>query len=191
MGTFMVAAAITKGDLILEGADLGLLPGVLSVLHNSGATIEDLGGNRVRVYATERPRPFQFHTEPFPGFPTDLQAQFMALATLADGESSITETIWENRFMHVAELARMGADIEIQGHNAWIKGRPFLTGAPVMATDLRASVGLVLAGLAAEGETTVRRIYHLDRGYEQIEERLKKCGALIKRLTSEPREDEV
>ena len=191
MGTFMVAAAMTKGDLVLEGASLDLLPGVLSVLRNSGATIEDLGDNRVRVFSTTRPRPFELQTEPFPGFPTDLQAQFMALATLAEGDSSITETIWENRFMHVAELVRMGADIKIQGHTAWVKGRPHLTGAPVMATDLRASVGLVLAGLAAEGETTVRRIYHLDRGYEQIEERLKKCGARINRLTSEPQESEL
>ncbi len=191
MGTFMVAAAMTKGDLVLEGASLDLLPGVLSVLRNSGATIEDLGDNRVRVFSTTRPRPFELQTEPFPGFPTDLQAQFMALATLAEGGSSITETIWENRFMHVAELVRMGADIKIQGHTAWVKGRPHLTGAPVMATDLRASVGLVLAGLAAEGETTVRRIYHLDRGYEQIEERLKKCGARINRLTSEPQESEL
>jgi UDP-N-acetylglucosamine 1-carboxyvinyltransferase len=123
-------------------------------------------------------------TEPFPGFPTDLQAQFMALMTVADGAAMITETIFENRFMHVPELARMGANINVHGASAMVRGVPRLNGAPVMATDLRASVSLVLAGLAAEGETIVNRVYHLDRGYERLEEKLAACGADVERLKS-------
>jgi UDP-N-acetylglucosamine 1-carboxyvinyltransferase len=123
-------------------------------------------------------------TQPYPGFPTDLQAQFMALMTVADGAAMITETIFENRFMHVPELARMGANINVHGASAMVRGVPRLNGAPVMATDLRASVSLVLAGLAAEGETIVNRVYHLDRGYERLEEKLAACGADVERLKS-------
>lgn len=182
IGTYMIAAAITKGDIILEGTDLTLLPGVCEILQQSGVNIQNFG-HSVRVWASDRCAPFHIRTDPFPGFPTDLQAQFMALSTLASGESSIIETIWENRFMHVCELMRMGADINMNGNCAVVRGQRMLTGAPVMATDLRASVGLVLAALAAEGETLVNRIYHIDRGYENIEHRLASCGAQIKRVS--------
>lgn len=182
MGTYMIAAALTQGDMILEGGDLSLLPHVVECLTYAGASILDLGSGRVRVYAHHRPQAFHISTAPFPGFPTDLQAQFMTLAALAQGESTIVENIWENRFMHVAELSRMGANIRLDGHTAHIQGRADLTGAHVMATDLRASVGLVLAGLVAQGETTVHRIYHLDRGYEDLERKLQNCGAIIHRM---------
>ncbi|MEO0992632.1 MAG: UDP-N-acetylglucosamine 1-carboxyvinyltransferase, partial [Pseudomonadota bacterium] len=142
---------------------------------NAGLTVSRNGGGI---------RPLEIETAPFPGFPTDLQAQMMALLTLADGESRIDERIFENRYMHVPELARMGADIDIHGGVATIRGVPGLRGAPVMATDLRASVSLILAGLAAEGETVVSRVYHLDRGYERLEEKLSRCGARIERLES-------
>ena len=184
MGTYMVAAALTRGDIIIEGGDLSLLPNVVECLEQSGAIITDLGHSRIRIQATDRSRPFHISTEPFPGFPTDLQAQFMTLAALADGQSTIIENIWENRFMHVAELARMGASITLDHHCATIQGKPHLTGAHVMATDLRASVGLVLAGLVAQGETTIHRIYHLDRGYEVLERKLQNCGAIIHRVGS-------
>jgi len=182
MGTYMIAAAITKGDLIIEGGDLSLLPHVVECLRYAGVQITDLGNSRIRVCAQNRPNAFHISTAPFPGFPTDLQAQFMALATLAQGESLIVENIWENRFMHVAELARMGASIRLDNNSAIIQGQAHLTGAHVMATDLRASVGLVLAGLAAQGETTIHRIYHLDRGYEDLERKLQNCGAIIHRI---------
>jgi UDP-N-acetylglucosamine 1-carboxyvinyltransferase len=185
MGTYMVAAALTRGDLIIEGGDLSLLPHVVECLEQSGSTITELGHNRIRIQAHDRPRPFHLSTAPYPGFPTDLQAQFMTLAALADGESTIMENIWENRFMHVAELARMGASITLDHHCATIQGKPHLTGAHVMATDLRASVGLVLAALVAQGETTIHRIYHLDRGYEVLERKLQNCGAIIHRIGSQ------
>jgi UDP-N-acetylglucosamine 1-carboxyvinyltransferase len=182
MGTYMIAAAITQGDIILEGGSLSLLPQVVECLQEAGASIEDLGHRRIRIHAQGRPNPFHLITAPFPGFPTDLQAQFMTLATLADGESTIVENIWENRFMHVAELSRMGASIRLDKQCATIQGRPHLTGAHIMATDLRASGGLVLAGLVAQGETTIHRIYHLDRGYEDLERKLHHCGAIIHRV---------
>jgi UDP-N-acetylglucosamine 1-carboxyvinyltransferase len=183
MGTYMIAAALTQGDIILEGGELSLLPTAVDCLRSAGATIVDLGHRRIRIHAQGRPQPFHLSTEPFPGFPTDLQAQFMALATLADGESTIVENIWENRFMHVAELCRMGASIRLDKQCATIQGRPHLTAAHIMATDLRASGGLVLAGLVAKGETTIHRIYHLDRGYEELERKLHNCGAIIHRVS--------
>lgn len=186
MGTYIMAAAITAGDLVLEGCHMNLLPQVDTVLSHIGVTIQPRDANRIQVSARHPLRSFDIETAPFPGIPTDLQAQFMALATVAQGESRITETIWENRFMHVPELGRMGACIDLQGHQAIITGGSQLKGAQVMATDLRASVSLVLAGLAAEGETLIRRVYHLDRGYEQLEEKLSACGALIQRLAESP-----
>jgi UDP-N-acetylglucosamine 1-carboxyvinyltransferase len=189
MGTFMVAAAITQGDLVLSGGDLAALPTVVSVLAQSGALVQELDGGDIRVRMQGRPQPFSLVTQPYPGFPTDLQAQFMALAALADGTSSITETIYENRYMHVAELARMGAIIHMDGHHAHVHGQSQLAGAHVMATDLRASVSLVLAALAAQGETIIHRPYHLDRGYERLEQRLAACGAKIARIpTPTPQE---
>ena len=160
------------------------LPNVIACLEHSGAVITDLGHRRIRVCAHNRLQPFDLSTEPFPGFPTDLQAQFMALAALAHGQSTIVENIWDNRFMHVPELCRMGASITLDKNCATIQGVAHLTGAHVMATDLRASVGLVLAGLVAKGETTVHRIYHLDRGYEDLERKLQSCGAIIHRVQS-------
>jgi len=137
----------------------------------------------IYVNSARRLQPAELTTQPFPGFPTDLQAQLMALMTTAKGTSVIRETIFENRFMHVQELARLGADIQLHGDTATVKGVKGLTGAPVMATDLRASVSLVIAGLMAEGETMINRVYHLDRGFEQLEQKLSRCGAQIERLT--------
>jgi UDP-N-acetylglucosamine 1-carboxyvinyltransferase len=181
-GTFAMAAAITDGDLILEGAQREHIEALAGKLEEAGAEISEAPqGLRVRRQngALES---VDVTTEPYPGFPTDLQAQMMALMAIARGAALITETIFENRFMHVPELTRMGADVRIHGATAMVRGVKTLTGAPVMATDLRASVSLVLAGLAAEGETVVNRVYHLDRGYERIEERLAACGAEIERL---------
>ncbi|MDX8405756.1 MAG: UDP-N-acetylglucosamine 1-carboxyvinyltransferase, partial [Mariprofundus sp.] len=149
----------------------------------TGALVE-VGEGYIRCKAQGRLKPVNIHTQPHPGFPTDLQAQFMAMMTLADGSSVICETIFENRFMHVQELARMGVDIRLDGNTAVVQGREKLSGAPVMATDLRASASLVLAGLAAEGETTVSRVYHIDRGYERIEEKLSRLGARIERISA-------
>jgi UDP-N-acetylglucosamine 1-carboxyvinyltransferase len=151
-------------------------------LRQAGAEIAATPHGLVVARNGVRPRATDMRTEPFPGFPTDLQAQYMALMAIADGTSRIQETIFENRFMHVPELARMGAEVKVEGEIAYVTGVAKLTGAPVMATDLRASVSLVLAGLAAEGETVVNRVYHLDRGFERIEEKLKACGADIERL---------
>jgi UDP-N-acetylglucosamine 1-carboxyvinyltransferase len=177
-----MAAAITDGDLTLEGAQRDHMEALAGKLVEAGVEITDAPqGLRVRR-SNGALSGVDVATEPFPGFPTDLQAQMMALMACADGASLITETIFENRFMHVPELTRMGADIKIHGATAMVRGVERLTGAPVMATDLRASVSLVLAGLAAEGETVVNRVYHLDRGYERIEERLAACGAQIERL---------
>ncbi len=180
-GTYMVAAAITGGDLLLEGADPSALDAVIVKLRETGCSIET-GPGFIRVQGVERPESADLTTLPYPGFPTDLQAQFMALMCVAKGASVITETIFENRFMHVAELKRLGADIRIDGRSAVVKGVEALKGAPLMATDLRASASLVLAGLRAEGTTVVNRVYHLDRGYEAMEQKLAAVGARIERI---------
>jgi UDP-N-acetylglucosamine 1-carboxyvinyltransferase len=181
-GTFAIAAAITDGDLELIGARHEHLQAFIRRLSEAGVSVENVaGGLRVRR-GPEGLKGINVTTEPFPGFPTDLQAQFMALMCLASGASVMTETIFENRFMHVPELSRMGADITVHNSTATIRGVKKLKGAPVMATDLRASVSLALAGLAAEGETILNRLYHLDRGYERLEEKLGACGADIERL---------
>ncbi len=181
-GTYAIAAAISDGDVELDGADLETLGAVAQKLGEAGVLFEPIvDGVRVRR-ADGAIRGADVMTQPYPGFPTDLQAQFMALMSLAEGAAMVTETIFENRFMHVPELARMGADITVHGASALVRGVARLIGAPVMATDLRASVSLVLAGLAAEGETMVSRVYHLDRGYERIEEKLAACGADIERI---------
>ncbi len=183
-GTFACAVAATGGDVVLLGARKSLLETALSALEQTGTSIEETdGGVRVRRNGGGIAS-ISVETEPFPGFPTDLQAQLMALMTTAKGTSVIRETIFENRFMHVQELARLGADIHLQGDRASIRGVKALKGAPVMATDLRASVSLVIAGLIAEGETTVNRVYHLDRGFERLEEKLSGCGAVIERIAS-------
>ena len=179
-GTYACACAITGGSVRLTGARAEHLGAVARVLREAGVEIEDVaGGLAVRrlngLHGTDA------MTEPYPGFPTDMQAQFMALMAVADGAAMVTETIFENRFMHVPELNRMGARINVHGASAIVRGVPALSGAPVMATDLRASVSLVLAGLAARGETVVNRVYHLDRGYEAVERKLAACGAVIAR----------
>ena len=182
-GTYAMAVAMTGGDVVLEGARIELLQRAFDTLSESGAEISQTeDGVRVRRNGNGL-RAVDVTTEPFPGFPTDLQAQFMGLMTMASGQSRITETIFENRFMHVQELARLGARISLAGQTAIVDGVSRLKGAPVMATDLRASVSLVIAGLAAEGETTVSRIYHLDRGFERLEDKLGGCGAVVERLS--------
>ncbi|MEE2746741.1 MAG: UDP-N-acetylglucosamine 1-carboxyvinyltransferase [Pseudomonadota bacterium] len=182
IGTYAVAAAITGGNIFLKSAQLKYLSAVAELLRQAGADIsEETGGVRVQA-DRERVRGTDVITEPYPGFPTDMQAQIMALLVLADGASMITESIFENRFMHVPELCRMGADINVHGSSAIIRGVRELSGAQLMATDLRASVSLILAGLAAKGETTINRVYHLDRGYERLEEKLAGCGAKIERF---------
>lgn len=181
-GTFAMAAAMTGGDVLLRGARPEHLEAALAVLGRTGVElVEEANGLRVRRNGNGI-LPVDVETEPFPGFPTDLQAQFMALMTMSSGTSHIRETIFENRYMHVAELARFGADISVDGQMATIRGRAQLKGAQVMATDLRASVSLVIAGLAAKGETIVNRIYHLDRGFERLEDKLSRCGAEIERV---------
>jgi UDP-N-acetylglucosamine 1-carboxyvinyltransferase len=181
-GTYAVAAAITRGDIELVGARRDLMESVIKVLTECGVTVQDTRRG-VRINADgAKIAGVDIMTEPFPGFPTDMQAQLMALMATAEGASMITETIFENRFMHVPELSRMGARVNVHGASAIVRGVPKLSGAPVMATDLRASVSLVLAGLAAEGETLVHRVYHLDRGYERVEEKLAACGAVIERI---------
>jgi UDP-N-acetylglucosamine 1-carboxyvinyltransferase len=185
-GTYAMAVAMTGGEVTLTNTSGDLLRAALDVLAATGTTIEEIdGGLRVARDPADPIRPVDVVTEPYPGFPTDLQAQFMALMTRAAGSSRITETIFENRFMHVAELARLGAHIAIDGRTATVTGVPRLVGAPVMATDLRASVSLVIAGLVAEGETIVSRVYHLDRGFERLEEKLSRCGAVIERISGE------
>ncbi len=181
-GTYLVAAAVTGGKVKLKDTDPTLLDAVISKLEDAGAEIEtgedwislDMKGKRAKA--------IDVRTAPYPAFPTDMQAQFSILNAVAEGSSSITETIFENRFMHVQELKRMGADIEVNGNTALVKGVKKLKSAPVMATDLRASASLVIAGLVAEGETMVERIYHIDRGYECIEEKLQQLGATIRRV---------
>jgi len=182
-GTFIVAGAITGGDVRVTGLVADHLTAVLAKLEECGVALE-VGSTAVRVRGSGRPRPADVTTSPFPGFPTDMQAQLMALLGLADGQSRVTETIFENRFMHTAELARMGAWIETDGATAVIRGVPHYEGAPVMASDLRASAALVLAGLAARGRTEITRIYHLDRGYERLEAKLAALGARIARRPS-------
>ncbi len=182
-GTYAVAAAITGGELVLDGARMDHLGAVFEALAKAGVNVSN-GLGKVRVsHPTGRCRGFDVITHPYPGFPTDMQAQFMALMAVADGASLITETIFENRFMHAPELARIGADIVVHGSSAMVRGVKALHGAEVMATDLRASVSLVLAALAAEGETILHRVYHLDRGYERLEAKLSAVGAQIERIT--------
>jgi UDP-N-acetylglucosamine 1-carboxyvinyltransferase len=180
-GTFAMAAAITGGTLELDGARIEHIEAAAAQLRRVGTTVEARNGGIFVSRANAELVAANVETDPYPGFPTDLQAQFLALMTVAKGASVIKETIFENRFMHVPELQRMGADVTLQGNSAMVRGVEQLTGAPVMASDLRASASLILAGLAAEGETEVRRIYHLDRGYERIEEKLRAVGADIER----------
>jgi UDP-N-acetylglucosamine 1-carboxyvinyltransferase len=180
-GTFAIAAAMTGGDLTLQRTKARTLDALLVVLRETGATVTEID-DTIRVVANGRPVAADITTDPFPGFPTDLQAQFMAMMCIADGSSRISETIFENRFMHVPELLRMGADIQVDGGIAMVRGREFLTPAPVMATDLRASVSLVLAALTIEGKSQISRIYHLDRGYSRLEEKLGNCGAHLRRI---------
>ncbi|HEX2554361.1 MAG TPA: UDP-N-acetylglucosamine 1-carboxyvinyltransferase [Microvirga sp.] len=180
-GTFAMAVAMTGGDVTLENTRPDLLQFALDVLGQTGAEITATNGG-IRVRRNGGIQAVDVTTDPFPGFPTDLQAQFMALMTKAKGTSKIRETIFENRFMHVQELARLGARIRLDGDTAYVDGVERLRGAPVMATDLRASVSLVIAGLVAEGETTINRVYHLDRGFEALEAKLGRCGAEIERI---------
>lgn len=182
-GSYAVAALMTRGNILLEGARADDMQAALDTLTEAGGIveIEDTG---VRIRSNGHIQGFNLVTHPFPGFPTDMQAQFMALAAVAEGASVITEAIFENRFMHVPELSRMGADITVTGASATVRGVGHLVGAEVMATDLRASMGLALAGLVAEGETTVNRLYHLDRGYERLEEKLRQVGAAVERVAS-------
>ncbi|MEE1657372.1 UDP-N-acetylglucosamine 1-carboxyvinyltransferase [Microvirga sp. CF3062] len=181
-GTYAMAVAMTGGDLVLDNTRPEYLQAALDVLGQAGVEVTSThGGIRVRRNGNGL-QPVDVTTDPFPGFPTDLQAQFMALMTRANGTSRIRETIFENRFMHVQELARLGAQIRLDGDSAYVDGVPGLKGAPVMATDLRASVSLVIAGLVADGETTINRVYHLDRGFEALEAKLARCGALIERV---------
>lgn len=180
--TYALAVAAAGGDAVLEGAVFGHNKALWSAMHEAGVTVEAVtDGVRVARNGSKLDS-VDIETQPFPGFPTDAQAQFMALMSLANGSSVIRETIFENRFMHAPELARLGADITVHGNEAVVRGVERLRGAPVMATDLRASVSLVIAGLAAEGETVVNRVYHLDRGFERLEAKLSGCGARIERL---------
>jgi UDP-N-acetylglucosamine 1-carboxyvinyltransferase len=181
-GTFLVAAAISAGKVKVKDTRPDMLDAVLAKLKEAGAHIE-VGKDWIELdMKGQRPKGVSVHTAPYPAFPTDMQAQFTALNAVAEGASTITETVFENRFMHVQELQRMGADIRLEGNTAIVNGVKQLTAAPVMATDLRASASLVLAGLVAKGDTIVQRIYHIDRGYERIEEKLHQLGATIRRV---------
>ncbi len=183
-GTYAMAVAMTGGDVLLKGAEAPLLQNALDALSEAGVEIEERNDG-IRVSRnSETLKSVDVTTEPFPGFPTDLQAQFMALMTQAEGDTHITETIFENRFMHVQELARLGADISLEGQTATVHGGRPLKGATVMATDLRASVSLVIAGLVADGETRINRVYHLDRGFENLEQKLSACGAKVERVSN-------
>ena len=184
-GTFLAAAAITGGDITVRGCRPDHLAEPIAALRSMGCELE-VGEDVVRIVADGRLKPVEINTRPFPGYPTDMQAQLMAVAGLADGVSHITENIYPDRFTHIAELRRLGADIRLDGATATIFGVPELSGAPVMATDLRASAALVLAGIAAHGETIVERVYHIDRGYQRIEEKLRGLGALIRRENPAP-----
>ena len=184
LGTYMLAAAVTDGELELIGGDVALLPTFDEVLESVGIEIEQTDCS-VRVKRkNDRLAPADVETAPFPGFPTDLQAQLMATLAIAEGESTLKESIFENRFMHAPELMRMGARIECSAGTAKVTGVEALKGAPVMATDIRASISLILAALAAKGTSTVSRVYHLDRGYERVEEKLSACGARIRRVAA-------
>jgi len=180
-GTYMVAAAMTGGEVKLLNARADLLDAVIEKLREAGAEVTS-DADTITVKSDGKLKAVNIRTAPHPAFPTDMQAQFMALNTMAEGVAKVTETIFENRFMHVQEMQRMGADISIDGNTALVKGVPFLDGATVMATDLRASASLVLAGLVARGDTVIERIYHLDRGYENLEEKLNALGANVKRI---------
>lgn len=180
-GTFLVAGAMTQGHIVLRQARARDMDVVLDKLVEAGCVVE-AGDDWISLDMKRRPKAVDVRTLPYPAFPTDMQAQFMAMNAIAEGAGIITETIFENRFMHVSELARMGANIEVQGNTAIVRGVEKLSGATVMATDLRASASLVIAGLVAEGETIVDRIYHLDRGYEHIEQKLGAVGAKVERL---------
>ncbi len=180
-GTFLCAVAATGGDVMVLGARGDMMGATLEKLREAGVTLTETDQG-IRVSSQVRPKAFNFRTAPFPGLATDMQAQLMAVAAIANGTSIITETIFENRFMHVQELRRLGADIEVDGHTAIVKGVAGLSGARVMATDLRASAGLVIAGLVADGDTEIDRIYHLDRGYDRMEEKLRRLGARVTRI---------
>ncbi|MEO1292122.1 MAG: UDP-N-acetylglucosamine 1-carboxyvinyltransferase [Pseudomonadota bacterium] len=182
LGTYMLAPAITGGEVELIGGKRRLVSSLVDKLEEAEISVEDTEDGILVKRKNGRIKPLTVTTEPYPGFPTDLQAQMMVMLCLADGTSRIEETIFENRFMHAPELTRMGAELDVQGGTALVHGVERLRGAPVMATDLRASVSLILAGLAAEGETLVNRVYHLDRGYEQVEAKLAACGADIQRI---------
>ena len=182
-GTYAMAAAITGGDVLLDGARADLLQEALRTLRSAGVEIEERQSG-IKVARKGTLSAVSVETQPFPGFPTDLQAQFIALMCMANGTSEVRETIFENCFMHVQELTRLGARIDLKGDTAFVTGVNGLHGAQVMATDLRASVSLVIAGLAAQGETMIDRVYHLDRGFERIEDKLGQCGAQIERLAS-------
>lgn len=182
-GTYAMAVAMAGGEVFLKHARADLLEAALDTLRDAGVSVSETNEGIAIARNGAALEPVNVETEPFPGFPTDLQAQFMALMTKAGGVSHITETIFENRFMHVQELARLGADIQLDGQTAIVTGVDALKGAPVMATDLRASVSLVIAGLVADGETLISRVYHLDRGFEQLEEKLSRCGATIERIS--------
>ncbi|KAF4515826.1 hypothetical protein B566_EDAN000061 [Ephemera danica] len=184
-GTHLVAGAITDGEVTITHCRPAHLEAVLMKLREAGADIQ-VEDRTVRIKRNGRLKGTDVRTLPFPGFPTDMQAQMVALMAVSDGTSVVTETVFESRFMHVEELRRMGADIRVEGNRLIVTGRPTLTGAPVMASDLRASAGLILAGLAADGETEVQRVYHLDRGYERIEEKLRAVGANIERRKASP-----
>jgi UDP-N-acetylglucosamine 1-carboxyvinyltransferase len=180
-GTFLCAVAAAGGDVVLKSARIDHLDAVVDKLREAGVTVAAVEGG-IRVYASGRLKAQSFRTTEYPGFPTDMQAQFMALNAISSGSSRVTETIFENRFMHVNELVRLGAKIQIEGKVAVVDGVERLSGATVMATDLRASASLVIAGLVADGQTTIDRIYHLDRGYDQMETKLRALGADIERI---------
>jgi UDP-N-acetylglucosamine 1-carboxyvinyltransferase len=183
-GTYLIAAAATRGHIKVKDTRPDILEAVLSKLEQAGAEIK-VGDNWIELNMHgKRPKSVSLRTAPYPAFPTDMQAQFTALNAIADGTGSITETVFENRFMHVHEMNRMGADIAVEGNTVIVKGVDTLKGAPVMATDLRASASLIIAGLVSENETVVDRIYHIDRGYECIEEKLQLLGATIRRVPS-------
>ena len=183
-GTYAMAAAMTNGDVVLDGARADLLQEVLQTLRSTGIEIEERPSGLRVAWNGGALNPVSVETRPFPGFPTDLQAQLIALMCMANGLSMVRETIFDNRFMHIQELTRLGARIDLQGDTAFVTGVNGLHGAQVMATDLRASVSLIIAGLAAQGETLIGRVYHLDRGFERIEEKLSRCGARIERLSA-------
>ncbi len=180
-GSYLIAAAMTRGDVTCRATRPDLLEAVLVKLEEAGCQIER-GSDWIRLVMNDRPKAVSFRTQPYPAFPTDMQAQFMAMDVVAEGTGTIAETIFENRFMHVQELNRLGARIAVDGHTAVVRGTESLDGAPVMATDLRASMSLVLAGLVAQGETLIDRIYHIDRGYERIEAKLQRLGADVRRV---------